>query len=62
MLEELNKVLKKIFSNEETIIFSFALLIFFHCYIFLWISFDAFYDKYNSCLLACRHAKKDTVL
>jgi putative permease len=29
MLEELNKVLKKIFSNEETIIFSFALLIFF---------------------------------
>ena len=29
MLEELNKVLKKIFSNEETIIFSFVLLIFF---------------------------------
>jgi putative permease len=29
MLEEFNKVLKKIFSNEETIIFSFALLIFF---------------------------------
>ena len=29
MLEELNKVLKKIFSNEETIIFSFSLLIFF---------------------------------
>ena len=29
MLEELNKALKKIFSNEETIIFSFALLIFF---------------------------------
>ena len=29
MLEELNKVLKKIFSNEETIIFSFALLVFF---------------------------------
>lgn len=29
MLEEFNKVFKKIFSNEETIIFSFALLIFF---------------------------------
>ena len=29
MLEELNKVIKKIFSNEETIIFSFVLLIFF---------------------------------
>jgi putative permease len=29
MLVELNKVLKKIFSNEETIIFSFVLLIFF---------------------------------
>lgn len=29
MLEELNKVIKKIFSNEETIIFSFILLIFF---------------------------------
>jgi putative permease len=29
MLEELNKVLKKIFSNEETIIFSFLLLTFF---------------------------------
>ena len=29
MLEELNKVLKKIFTNEETIIFSFSLLIFF---------------------------------
>ena len=29
MLQELNKVLKKIFSNEETIIFSFVLLIFF---------------------------------
>jgi putative permease len=29
MLEEFNKVIKKIFSNEETIIFSFALLIFF---------------------------------
>ena len=29
MLEEFNKVLKKIFSNEETIIFSFLLLIFF---------------------------------
>ena len=29
MLEELNKVFKKIFSNEETIIFSFVLLIFF---------------------------------
>jgi len=29
MLEEFNKVFKKIFSNEETILFSFALLIFF---------------------------------
>jgi putative permease len=29
MLEEFNKVFKKIFSNEETIIFSFVLLIFF---------------------------------
>lgn len=29
MLEEFNKVFKKIFSNEETIIFSFALLVFF---------------------------------
>ena len=29
MLQELNKVLKKIFSNEETIVFSFVLLIFF---------------------------------
>jgi putative permease len=29
MLEEANKVLKKIFSNEETIIFSFALFLFF---------------------------------
>ena len=29
MLKEFNKVFKKIFSNEETIIFSFALLIFF---------------------------------
>jgi len=29
MLQEFNKVLKKIFSNEETIVFSFALLIFF---------------------------------
>jgi len=29
MLEELNKVIKKIFSNEETIIFSLVLLIFF---------------------------------
>ena len=29
MLEEFNKVFKKIFSNEETIIFSFSLLIFF---------------------------------
>ena len=29
MLQEFNKVLKKIFSNEETIVFSFVLLIFF---------------------------------
>ena len=29
MLQELNKILKKIFSNEETIVFSFILLIFF---------------------------------
>jgi len=29
MLEEFNKVFKKIFSNEETIIFSFSLLVFF---------------------------------
>jgi len=29
MLQEINKVLKKIFSNEETIVFSFVLLIFF---------------------------------
>ena len=29
MLDELNKLLKKIFSNEETIVFSLAILLFF---------------------------------
>ena len=29
MLNELNKVLKKIFSNEETIVFSLGILLFF---------------------------------
>ncbi len=29
MLDELNKVFKKIFSNEETIVFSIAILLFF---------------------------------
>ena len=29
MLEQLNRVLKKVFTNEETIVFSIAILLFF---------------------------------
>ena len=57
MFEQVNKVLKNIFSNEETIIFFVSNIIIFSSYIILRINLNTFYDK-HSCCLSVSHAKK----
>ena len=62
MLEQLNTFFKKIFSNEETIIFSFAILAFFIVISFFWISINTLYGKYCCCLLACRSPEENSIV
>ena len=62
MLEQLNTFFKKIFNNEETIVFSFALLFFFYSYFFFWISFNTIYDKCSCCIFISWSSEKNSVL